>query len=106
MSLDNGQEGWLPYFFAIGYAALFDVLNPGLAALGLPMPLGGTSDHFRTDILRRVVGWDAWNVAEDADLGLRFARFGYRVWRDRVHDIRGRSDAPAEQLDGSEDRAG
>ncbi len=43
----------------------------------MPMPLGGTSNHFRTDLLRRVVGWDAWNVTEDADLGLRFARFGY-----------------------------
>jgi cellulose synthase/poly-beta-1,6-N-acetylglucosamine synthase-like glycosyltransferase len=79
LAIDNGHEGWLPYFFAIGYAALFDVLNPGLAALGLPMPLGGTSNHFRIEILRRVIGWDAWNVTEDADLGLRFARFGYRV---------------------------
>jgi cellulose synthase/poly-beta-1,6-N-acetylglucosamine synthase-like glycosyltransferase len=79
LAIDNGHEGWLAYFFAIGYAALFDVINPGLAALGLPMPLGGTSNHFRTDILRRVVGWDAWNVTEDADLGLRFARLGYQV---------------------------
>ncbi len=38
---------FLPYFFAIGYATLFDVINPGLAALGLPLPLGGTSNHFR-----------------------------------------------------------
>jgi cellulose synthase/poly-beta-1,6-N-acetylglucosamine synthase-like glycosyltransferase len=79
LAIDNGREGWLPYFFAIGYAALFDVINPGLAILGLPIPLGGTSNHFRTDILRRVVGWDAWNVTEDADLGLRLARFGYCV---------------------------
>ena len=79
LAIDNGQDSWLSYFFAIGYAALFDVINPGLAALGLPLPLGGTSNHFRTDILRRVVGWDAWNVTEDADLGLRFARLGYGV---------------------------
>ena len=79
LAIDNGQESWLSYFFAIGYAALFDVINPGLAALGLPLPLGGTSNHFRTDLLRRVVGWDAWNVTEDADLGLRFARLGYGV---------------------------
>ena len=72
------RAGW-PIFLPLGYAALFDVINPGLGALGLPMPLGGTSNHFRTDLLRRVVGWDAWNVTEDADLGLRFARFGYRV---------------------------
>ena len=81
----------MPYFFAIGYATLFDVINPGLAALGLPMPLGGTSNHFRTDLLRRIVGWDAWNVTEDADLGLRFARFGYRDRSDRLGDLRGRA---------------
>ncbi len=79
LAIDNGDECWLSYFFTLGYAALFDVINPGLAALGLPLPLGGTSNHFRTDILRRVLGWDAWNVTEDADLGLRFARLGYDV---------------------------
>jgi cellulose synthase/poly-beta-1,6-N-acetylglucosamine synthase-like glycosyltransferase len=79
LAIDNGDESWLSYFFSLGYAALFDVVNPGLAALGLPLPLGGTSNHFRTDLLRRVVGWDAWNVTEDADLGLRFARLGYGV---------------------------
>jgi cellulose synthase/poly-beta-1,6-N-acetylglucosamine synthase-like glycosyltransferase len=79
LAIDNGDESWLSYFFSLGYAALFDVINPGLAALGLPLPLGGTSNHFRTDILRRVLGWDAWNVTEDADLGLRFARLGYDV---------------------------
>jgi cellulose synthase/poly-beta-1,6-N-acetylglucosamine synthase-like glycosyltransferase len=41
--------------------------------------LGGPSTHFRTHILRAVHGWDAWNVTEDADLGLRLARAGYRV---------------------------
>ncbi len=79
LAIDNGDESWLSYFFSLGYAALFDVINPGLAVLGLPLPLGGTSNHFRTDILRRVLGWDAWNVTEDADLGLRFARLGYDV---------------------------
>jgi glycosyltransferase XagB len=44
----------------------------------MPLPLGGSSNHFRTAILREVGGWDAWNVTEDADLGFRLARFGYR----------------------------
>ncbi len=79
LTVDNGGEGFFPFFFAIGYASLFDVINPGLGKLGMPMPLGGTSNHFRTALLRRVVGWDAWNVTEDADLGLRLARFGYQV---------------------------
>jgi glycosyltransferase XagB len=69
----------LTKLFAAEYAALFDVINPGLAALGAPMALGGTSNHFRTCILRKVGSWDAWNVTEDADLGLRLARFGRRV---------------------------
>ena len=55
------------------------MINPALAAMGLPIPLGGTSNHFRTSALRRVGGWDAWNVTEDADLGIRLARFGYRT---------------------------
>ena len=79
IAIDNGHESWLAYFFGISYAALFDVINPGLGELGLPVPLGGTSNHFRTALLRRMIGWDAWNVTEDADLGLRFARFGYEV---------------------------
>ena len=77
--IDNIGDGWLARLFAIEYAGLFDVLNPGLAFLRLPIALGGTSNHFRTAILRRVGGWDAWNVTEDADLGLRLSRFGWRV---------------------------
>jgi cellulose synthase/poly-beta-1,6-N-acetylglucosamine synthase-like glycosyltransferase len=79
LAIDNIDDSWLTRLFAIEYAALFDVVNPGLAALGAPMALGGTSNHFRTQILRRIGGWDAWNVTEDADLGLRLARFGRRV---------------------------
>ena len=45
----------------------------------LPFPLGGLSNHFRADALRNLGGWDAWNVTEDADIGLRLARFGYYV---------------------------
>ncbi len=65
--------------FAIEYAGLFHVVKPGLAALTLPIPLGGTSNHFRAAALRRVGGWDAWNVTEDIDLGYRLARFGLKV---------------------------
>ena len=77
--IDNADDSWLSGLFALEYAALFEVFNPGLAALGWPMPLGGTSNHFRVATLRRLHGWDAWNVTEDADIGLRLARFGYRV---------------------------
>jgi hypothetical protein len=50
-----------------------------LTRLGLPFPLGGTSNHFRADALRAVGGWDAWNVTEDADLGFRLWRRGWRL---------------------------
>ena len=47
--------------------------------LGAPIPLGGTSNYFRTDTLLDVGGWDPFNVTEDADLGLRLSKLGYRV---------------------------
>jgi len=77
--IDNTADGWIAGLFTLEYATLFDVINPGLAALGLPVPLGGTSSHFRTGALKAVGGWDAWNVTEDADLGLRLARHGWHV---------------------------
>jgi len=78
LAVENITDSLLTRFFAIEYAGLFDVLNSGLSALGLGFPLGGTSNHFRTEILRKVGGWDAWNVTEDADLGIRLIRSGYR----------------------------
>lgn len=63
--------------FEAEYAGQFDVFLPGMARMKLPLPLGGSSNHFRTAILRQVGGWDAYNVTEDADLGFRLARFGY-----------------------------
>lgn len=62
--------------FAIEYASLFEVTLPAMARLGLPFPLGGTSNHFRAATLRAVGGWDSYNVTEDADLGLRLWRAG------------------------------
>jgi cellulose synthase/poly-beta-1,6-N-acetylglucosamine synthase-like glycosyltransferase len=77
LAVDNVRDNWLTRHFAAEYAGLFDVFLPALADLRLPLPLGGTSNHFRTDILRGVGGWDPYNVTEDADLGMRLARFGY-----------------------------
>jgi cellulose synthase/poly-beta-1,6-N-acetylglucosamine synthase-like glycosyltransferase len=79
LTIDNTDDSWITRLFTIEYAALFDVFNPGLAALGTPVPLGGTSNHFRTSVLKAIHGWDAWNVTEDADLGIRLARLGYRI---------------------------
>lgn len=64
--------------FALEYAALFRGLLPFLARRHMPMPLGGTSNHFRVDVLKASGAWDPHNVTEDADLGLRLFRRGYR----------------------------
>ncbi|MGA0597411.1 glycosyltransferase [Enterovirga sp. CN4-39] len=77
--IDNTGDSWLTRMFTIEYAALFDVLNPALARFDLPVLLGGTSNHFRRPVLQALGGWDAWNVTEDADLGIRLAAAGYRV---------------------------
>lgn len=79
LSIDNGARGWLAALFAAEYAALFGVLLPALARWRLPLPLGGTSNHFRLSTLRAIGGWDAFNVTEDADLGIRLARRRLRV---------------------------
>jgi glycosyltransferase XagB len=72
-------SNWLSRHMLIEYAALFDVLLPVLGQQGWPIPLGGTSNHFRIDVLRKVGGWDPFNVTEDADLGIRLARCGFAV---------------------------
>ncbi|MFD1197875.1 glycosyltransferase family 2 protein [Brucella gallinifaecis] len=77
--IGNFRENLLTRMFAFEYATLFRGLLPWLASQGLVIPLGGTSNHFRRSSLDEVGGWDAYNVTEDADLGLRLARFGYRV---------------------------
>nr|WP_321439939.1 glycosyltransferase [uncultured Hyphomonas sp.] len=70
---------WIARQWALEYAIQFSLLVPALARLGLPVALGGTSNHFRRTALVAAGGWDAWNVTEDADLGLRLARLGHRV---------------------------
>jgi cellulose synthase/poly-beta-1,6-N-acetylglucosamine synthase-like glycosyltransferase len=75
----NARECWITKMFALDYALWFDFLLPGLDRLQIPMPLGGTSNHFRVDALRAIHGWDPFNVTEDADLGIRLARLGLRV---------------------------
>ncbi|MEM7440362.1 MAG: glycosyltransferase family 2 protein [Pseudomonadota bacterium] len=74
----NAGTNWISRCFSIEYAILFRVILPGLERLNLPIPLGGTSVFFRRDILEKLGRWDAQNVTEDADLGFRLYRQGYR----------------------------
>lgn len=78
LCIDNTADGWLPRMFTAEYAGQFDVFLQGFSNFGMPLPLGGSSNHFRTSVLREVGGWDPYNVTEDADLGFRLARFKYR----------------------------
>lgn len=75
----NADQNVLTRLFAIEYTHWFDSMLPGLDRSGIPLPLGGTSNHFDARLLRLVGAWDPWNVTEDADLGLRAAVEGYRV---------------------------
>jgi cellulose synthase/poly-beta-1,6-N-acetylglucosamine synthase-like glycosyltransferase len=75
----NARHNLLSRLFAIEYAIWFRVLLPGVQRLGLVVPLGGTTLFLRRAALTHVGGWDAHNVTEDAELGLRLARHGYRT---------------------------
>ncbi|NNE52638.1 MAG: glycosyltransferase [Sulfitobacter sp.] len=73
----NSRANWLSRCFTIEYAAWWRVILPGIAKLGLVIPLGGTTLFFRREVLEKLCRWDAHNVTEDADLGVRLARHGY-----------------------------
>ncbi|MFU8777185.1 MAG: glycosyltransferase family 2 protein [Roseovarius sp.] len=81
----NPTQNWLARCFTIEYATWFRTLMPGMARLGLAIPLGGTTLYFRRDVLEELGGWDAHNVTEDADLGFRLARHGYRT--EMIHTV-------------------
>jgi cellulose synthase/poly-beta-1,6-N-acetylglucosamine synthase-like glycosyltransferase len=75
----NSRENFLTRMFTLEYTAWFDAMLPGLDQWKVPLPLGGTSNHFRTESLRELGGWDPYNVTEDADLGIRASVEGGRI---------------------------
>jgi glycosyltransferase XagB len=79
LNIYNPSTSWFSRQFTIEYSALFDAILPMLAAYCLPIPLGGTSNHFPRAVLDHLGGWDPYNVTEDADLGIRLARLGWRT---------------------------
>lgn len=91
----NPRQNVLTRWFTAEYSAWFDLQLPGLAALNAVIPLGGTSNHFKTRVLQELMGWDAYNVTEDCDLGVRLARAGYTTrmletttWEEACSDLR------------------
>lgn len=79
LSYANADQNLITKWFMAEYTMWFTLFLPGLSELGAPIPLGGTSNHFRRDALAQLCGWDPYNVTEDADLGLRIARAGGQV---------------------------
>jgi len=79
LSYHNVGQNLITKWFTAEYAMWFSLFLPGLSALGAPIPLGGTSNHFRREVLERLGSWDPHNVTEDADLGIRLAREGWSV---------------------------
>lgn len=75
----NPLTNWLSRCFTLEYATLFRFVLPGIERLGLIIPLGGTTLFFRRSVLEELGAWDAHNVTEDADLGVRLFRHGYRT---------------------------
>jgi len=75
----NPQQNWLTRAFSAEYSLWFDLILPGLQAINAPILLGGTSNHFRTQTLRLLKGWDSFNVTEDAELGTRLFKKGYKT---------------------------
>ena len=75
----NSRQNLLTRWCTVEYSTTFDLLLPGLQCANIPMPLGGTSNHFRMQVLKELEGWDPFNVTEDCDLGVRLYRMGYET---------------------------
>lgn len=73
----NPHQNLLTRFFTAEYSLWFDVMLPGLQSINTVIPLGGTSNHFRTETLKELKGWDPFNVTEDCDLGVRIFKRGW-----------------------------
>ena len=75
----NPHQNILTRVFTAEYALWFDLVLTGLQSSNAPIPLGGTSNHFRTEDIKKLKGWDAFNVTEDCDLGMRLVKNGFRT---------------------------
>ncbi len=75
----NPHQNLLTRWFTVEYSSWFDLFLPGLTSMGSPIPLGGTSNHFKTSVLKALGGWDPFNVTEDCELGVRLHRRGYQT---------------------------
>lgn len=79
LAYHNAHQNLLTGWFTAEYNLWFGYLLPGLMRSKSPIPLGGTSNHLRREVLDEIGAWDPFNVTEDADLGLRIHALGYRT---------------------------
>ena len=79
LNYHNPNQNLLTRLFTAEYSLWFEAILPGLQSLKTALPLGGTSNHFKTEILKKLHGWDSFNVTEDCDLGVRLFKFGYKT---------------------------
>lgn len=79
LKIHLAHNKWLQNQFAIEYRILFSLALQVLGNLNMVMPLGGSSNHFHTESLRKIGGWDAFNLTEDAELSVRLAKNGFRT---------------------------
>ncbi|ANE48693.1 glycosyl transferase [Paenibacillus swuensis] len=75
----NSDQNLLTRWFTQEYSMWFELLLPGIMQLDVPIPLGGTSNHFKMKVLQDLGAWDPYNVTEDADLGVRLYKHGYKT---------------------------
>ena len=75
----NAYENWVTKLFNAEFSFYYDLFLPGLQKLGIPLPLSGHSSLYRTEVIRKIGAWDPYNVTEDAELGMRLYRRGYKT---------------------------
>jgi cellulose synthase/poly-beta-1,6-N-acetylglucosamine synthase-like glycosyltransferase len=90
----NSKQNIITKWFTHEYSSWFELLLPSFAQLDIPLPLGGTSNHFKTTELKNIGAWDPYNVTEDADLGIRLFKSGYktsvlasRTWEEATNKV-------------------
>ncbi len=90
----NSKQNIITKWFTHEYSSWFELLLPSFAQLDIPLPLGGTSNHFKTAELKNIGAWDPYNVTEDADLGIRLFKSGYktsvlasRTWEEATNKV-------------------
>jgi cellulose synthase/poly-beta-1,6-N-acetylglucosamine synthase-like glycosyltransferase len=73
----NKKNNLLTRFFNLEYLNWFGLTIHGLSKAQLSdypvIPLGGTSNHYDLEVLKSMGGHDAYNITEDAALGVHFA---------------------------------